>query len=112
MLFPRKEDVMFLSGLSKIVTLNFALGSTSYLFSFPPLVGYIIAGVILGPFVTKNIASPHSLSLFNDVSNTGLILLMFYTGMEVDIQNFFDKKKGASFSILAVFLQFISTSVK
>lgn len=98
---------VFLSYLSKIALLNWALGSLSHLLKFPPLVGYMMSGIILGSFFTGYTQNPAVMLIMRESANIGLILLMFITGMEINVVDFFDRNKGAGNAIKVVTLQLV-----
>lgn len=95
-----------LGQLSKITALNWAFGSLSTLLNFPPLIGYIATGFLVGPWVAEYINNPSALYILHEAGDIGLLLLMFFTGMEINIVDFLDRKK-ASASIKVVLYQFL-----
>ena len=48
----------------------------------PYLVAYIIAGIVLGPYVTGIFSDPENIASLGEV---GILLLMFFLGVEIDI---------------------------
>ena len=54
----------------------------------PPLIGFLVAGIVLHNFFTVGEEAESVLSVF---SNLGLIMLMFAIGMEIDIRKIKDK---------------------
>jgi len=48
----------------------------------PYLVAYIIAGIVLGPYVTSIFSDPKNIASIGEV---GILLLMFFLGMEIHI---------------------------
>jgi CPA2 family monovalent cation:H+ antiporter-2 len=95
-----------LGQLSKITALNWAFGSLSTLLNFPPLIGYIATGFLVGPWVAEYINNPSALYILHEAGDIGLLLLMFFTGMEINIVDFLDRRK-ASASIKVVLYQFM-----
>ncbi len=53
-------------------------------FKMPAILGYMVAGILLGP-VLQCIADPHMIEQIKEAGDFGLILLMFVTGLELDI---------------------------
>ena len=62
----------------------------------PALVGYILAGVILGPSAAGLVVDRDLISLFAEI---GVLMLLFLIGMELPLANFI---KGASDLIACV----------
>ncbi|MES2472571.1 MAG: cation:proton antiporter, partial [Pseudomonadota bacterium] len=54
--------------------LAFIMGTAAQRLKLPPLVGYLLAGVIIGPFTPGFIADTH---LTQQLADVGVILLMF-----------------------------------
>jgi Na+:H+ antiporter len=52
---------------------------------FPPIIGLIIAGVIIGPYGFRLLLRDSSIVLFGTV---GLLYIMFTAGLEIDLQEF------------------------
>src|SRR5947199_10794562 len=51
----------------------------------PLIVGYVLAGVLMGPFTPgATLSDPHAFQLFADV---GVVLLMFTIGVEVVVDD-------------------------
>ncbi len=73
--------------------------------NIPDIIGLIIAGVIIGPN-GFNILSPQiGLSIFATI---GLLYLMFIAGLEVDLNDFFRRRReGSLFGILTFLIPFI-----
>lgn len=69
-----------------IVTIAFAVFALSYLlskFKLPSVITYIIAGVILGPSVFGIITDS---SMISTLGSLGVVLLLFFIGMEVSLK--------------------------
>ena len=58
--------------------LAFALGLLAHRLRLPPLAGYLLAGVVIGPFTPGYVADQH---LATQLAELGVILLMFGVGM-------------------------------
>src|SRR5256885_3560837 len=68
--------------LSTIVVglvLAFAFGAVAHRLKASPLVGYLLAGVVIGPFTPGFVADQ---SIANELSEIGIILLMFGVGLQ------------------------------
>lgn len=66
------------------LVLAFVLGVIANRFRMPPLVGYLIAGVLVGPFTPGFVADA---SLANELSEIGVILLMFGVGLHFSLKD-------------------------
>jgi Kef-type K+ transport system membrane component KefB len=69
--------------------------------SIPPLIGLIIAGIVIGPYGFNFIARDSSIDLFGTV---GLLYIMFLSSMEMDMGEF---RKNSGKSIIFGFYTFI-----
>src|SRR6187549_3867659 len=66
------------------LVLAFILGAIANRFRMPPLVGYLVAGVLVGPFTPGFVADG---SLANQLSEIGVILLMFGVGLHFSLKD-------------------------
>jgi CPA2 family monovalent cation:H+ antiporter-2 len=66
------------------LVLAFIFGSIANRLKLPPLVGYLFAGVLVGPFTPGFIADQ---SLANQLSEIGVILLMFGVGLHFSLKD-------------------------
>jgi CPA2 family monovalent cation:H+ antiporter-2 len=66
------------------LVLAFALGALANRLRIPPLVGYLLAGVLLGPFTPGYVADQ---KLANDLAEIGVILLMFGVGLHFTLED-------------------------
>src|ERR1700752_3335466 len=60
------------------LVLAFALGALAHRFRVSPLVGYLLAGVLIGPFSPGFVADQ---GMANELAESGVILLMFGVGL-------------------------------
>jgi CPA2 family monovalent cation:H+ antiporter-2 len=60
------------------LVLAFVLGAIANRIRVSPLVGYLLAGVLVGPFTPGFVADQ---GLANDLAEIGVILLMFGVGL-------------------------------
>ncbi|MBV8836933.1 MAG: Kef family K(+) transporter [Alphaproteobacteria bacterium] len=65
------------------LVLAFALGLAAQRLRISPLVGYLLAGIAIGPFAPGFIADQ---SLANDLAEIGIILLMFGVGLQFSLE--------------------------
>src|SRR5215475_7551668 len=64
----------------------------------PAVVGYIVAGVIIGPHGIGVI--PRHADIANFFAELGKLLLMFFVGLEIDLRQFkADSKKSLMFGL-------------
>src|SRR6266850_4513788 len=61
------------------LVLAFAFGAVAHRFKLSPLVGYLLAGIVIGPFTPGFIADQ---SIANELAEIGIILLMFGVGLQ------------------------------
>jgi CPA2 family monovalent cation:H+ antiporter-2 len=66
------------------IVLAFALGALAHRFRFSPLVGYLLAGVLVGPFTPGFVADQ---GLANQLAEIGVILLMFGVGLHFSLED-------------------------
>jgi CPA2 family monovalent cation:H+ antiporter-2 len=71
----------------------------------PSIVGFLIAGIILGPSVLKIISNPDQIEVMAEI---GVILLLFSVGLEVSLKELLDIKKivliGGGLQVIATIL--------
>ena len=65
------------------LVLAFALGLVAHRFRISPLVGYLLAGMVIGPFTPGFVAD---VNLANDLAEIGIILLMFGVGLHFSLE--------------------------
>ena len=66
-----------------ILAVAMLLGAVLEKYKFPSVLGYIIAGMLIGP-ILHIVTSSELLDLFSEI---GVIMLLFYIGMELDPPN-------------------------
>ena len=66
------------------LVLAFVLGALANRFRISPLVGYLLAGVMIGPFTPGYVADQ---KLANDLAEIGVILLMFGVGLHFTLDD-------------------------
>ena len=77
------EEYKFLLDIAIILAMTKSFSLVSKKFNMPPVVGALIAGIILGP-VVLNVVSPSD-SVLN-LAEVGVVVLMFQAGLETDIE--------------------------
>ncbi len=66
------------------LVLAFALGALAHRFRISPLVGYLLAGVLIGPFSPGFVADQ---GMANELAEIGVILLMFGVGLHFSLKD-------------------------
>ena len=90
------EDYSYLISIALILLSTKVLGLFSKVVRLPQVVGALLAGIILGPACLGIV---HSTEMLSNLSEIGVIVLMFAAGLETDIDEL--KRSGkASFLIL------------
>jgi len=64
------------------LVLAFAFGAVAHRLKASPLVGYLLAGIVIGPFTPGFIADQN---IANELSEIGIILLMFGVGLQFSL---------------------------
>ncbi|MBR9707024.1 MAG: cation:proton antiporter [Candidatus Diapherotrites archaeon] len=81
--------MFFLADLAIMLVAARLLGEVAGRFQLPPLLGYMFAGIILGPLL-----GIVEISNINNFAQIGLILLLFVAGFkEVDVEQFLSSKR-------------------
>ena len=81
--FLLMEHVTDLSGLAYVVITALACGMVFAHFKQPPLVGYLFAGVLLGPTGFEVVKSEGLVTSFAEI---GVLMLLFIIGMELSVR--------------------------
>src|ERR1041384_4285792 len=66
------------------LVLAFAFGVIAQRFKLSPLIGYLLAGVAMGPFTPGYVADQH---LADQLAEIGVILLMFGVGLHFSLRD-------------------------
>ena len=74
------------------LVLAFALGVLAHRLKVSPLVGYLLAGVVVGPFTPGFVADQH---LAAELAEIGVILLMFGVGLHFSLQDLLSVRRIA-----------------
>lgn len=95
-------DHGFLKDVGVSIVSAGALGVATYLLRLPLLLGYLIAGVTLGPHIGFGVVSnPETISTLSEI---GLILLMYILGMEIDLKKLFKAGRAVLINGISQFL--------
>ncbi|MCB0669668.1 MAG: cation:proton antiporter, partial [Saprospiraceae bacterium] len=74
---PLLQDLLILIGFSTLIVLLLSKAK------LPSILGFLLTGVIIGPFSLSLISDPHEVEIISEI---GVILLMFVIGMELSIK--------------------------
>src|SRR5499426_1853283 len=74
------------------LVLAFGLGALAHRLRASPLVGYLLAGVLIGPFTPGYVADQH---LADQLAEIGIILLMFGVGLHFSLKDLLSVKSIA-----------------
>ncbi len=86
------HDLPLLSTIAVGMSLAFVLGLTAVKLRVPPIVGYLLAGVIMGPFTPGYVADLH---LAEQLSEIGIVLLMFGVGLHFSLKDLMEVRRIA-----------------
>lgn len=95
---PLLRDIVILMTASIIISIAF------YRIGLPTIIGFLVTGVMIGPYGLKLVTDTHSIELMAQI---GIVLLLFTVGMELSIASI--KKVGREV-ILVGSLQIIFTA--
>ena len=90
---------MFLS-LSLIILLGLSMGALFDRLKLPRIIGMLITGIILGPYVL-NLLDSSILNISSDLRKIALVIILLKAGLSLDIS---DLKRSGSSAILLAFL--------
>jgi CPA2 family monovalent cation:H+ antiporter-2 len=80
-----QDHIADLTGIAVIATVAVSLGFVLIRLKQPPIVGYILTGVVLGPTGVGLVSSSTAITLLAEL---GVIMLLFLIGMELSIRAF------------------------
>ena len=80
------HETVLISTLAICLVLAFAGGYLAFRVKLPPLVGYLVAGIVAGPFTPGIVADP---KIAPELAEIGVILLMFGVGMHFSLGELF-----------------------
>lgn len=83
---------MFLVNLSVSLVLALILGLSAQRLRLSPIIGYLVAGIILGPHTPGFVADP---KMAYDLAEIGVILIMFGVGMHLNFKDLLAVKRVA-----------------
>jgi CPA2 family monovalent cation:H+ antiporter-2 len=83
------------------LTLAWAFAAVAHRLKLPPLVGYLLAGIAIGPFTPGFVADQN---IANELAEIGVILLMFGVGLHFSLEDLLSVRKIAIPGALAQIL--------
>jgi CPA2 family monovalent cation:H+ antiporter-2 len=83
------------------LTLAWAFAAVAHRLRLPPLVGYLLAGIAIGPFTPGFVADQN---IANELAEIGVILLMFGVGLHFSLEDLLSVRKIAIPGALAQIL--------
>ncbi len=89
-----------LLSLSLIILVGLSLSFLLKLLRLPSLIGYLVTGIILGPFVL-NLIDPNILDISTELRQIAMVIILFRAGLMLNIS---DLKKIGRPAILMSFL--------
>src|SRR6187397_2195965 len=81
-LMPQHSPLISTIVLALVIA--FALGALAHRIKISPIAGYLLAGVILGPFTPGFVADQ---GMANELAEIGVILLMFGVGLHFSLED-------------------------
>lgn len=75
-----------LFSIALILIVGFALSGILEKFKLPGILGMIIAGMILGPYML-NLISPNILDISNELSEIGLVIILMKAGLSINLSD-------------------------
>lgn len=86
------DDLPLISTIAAGLSVAFLLGLVATKLRLPPIVGYLLAGIIVGPHTPGFVADA---SLANELSEMGIVLLMFGVGLHFSLKDLLEVKNIA-----------------
>jgi len=87
------HELPLISTLAIGLSTAFVCGFIASKLRIPPLVGYVLAGIIIGPYSPGFIAD---IAIAEQLSEIGIVLLMFGVGLHFSVADFMEVRKIAS----------------
>src|SRR5437867_13334338 len=78
------HETALISTIAVCLALAFVGGYVAFRLRLPPLVGYLLAGIVVGPFTPGFVADT---KLAPELAEIGVILLMFGVGMHFSVRD-------------------------
>ncbi len=87
-----QHDLPLLSTLAASLSIAFVAGMVASRLRIPPIVGYLLTGIILGPHSPGFVAD---LKIAEELSEIGIVLLMFGVGLHFSIRDLMEVRRIA-----------------
>jgi monovalent cation:H+ antiporter-2, CPA2 family len=88
----RMHDAPLIATLVSGIVLAFVFAALAHKLRLPPLAGYLMAGVVVGPFTPGYVADGH---LAHQLAEVGVVLLMFGVGLHFSLKDLLSVKNIA-----------------
>jgi len=86
------HDAPLIATIVSGIVLAFVFAAIAYKLRLPPLAGYLMAGVVVGPFTPGYVADGH---LAHQLAELGVVLLMFGVGLHFSLKDLLSVKNIA-----------------
>ncbi len=86
------HDLPLLSTLAVSLSLAFLLGLIATRLKLPPIIGYLFAGIMVGPYTRGYVAD---IEIAQELSEIGIVLLMFGVGLHFSVKDLMDVRRIA-----------------
>lgn len=86
------HDLPLISTLATGLSLAFLFGLTAAKLRIPPIVGYLLAGIVIGPYTPGFVGN---IKIAEELSEIGIVLLMFGVGLHFSTKDLMEVKKIA-----------------
>ncbi len=83
-------ETIFLTELMIILILSLFVLFICNFFKIPLIIGYILSGILAGPFMLSLVGDPQIIELFAEI---GVIFLLFTIGIQFSLKSLFEVKK-------------------
>lgn len=94
-----------LISLGLVLIVGYVLGELAKKINLPTLVGYLITGIVLGPYV-MNLIDPTVLDISGELRNSALIIILIRAGLSLNLKDL--KKVGRP----ALLLSFVPATIE
>src|SRR5688572_5545340 len=84
-----QQDLPLISTIAVGLTVAFVVGLIASKLRLSPIVGYLIAGILVGPFTPGFVAD---MKLAEELSEIGIVLLMFGVGLHFSLKDLLQVK--------------------
>jgi len=99
------EQTPLIATIVGCIVIGFIFGTLANKLKMPPLIGYLVAGILVGPYTPGFVADGH---LAQELAEIGVILLMFGVGLHFSVKDLMAVK---SIAIPGALLQILSATL-